>query len=137
MITLGDFDQRFWDSLPEDKKEVYLNQKRGTYHTLLWNRRLKIGIAGVILNPKHKEFGFFGIYIVKSSRGKGILKKAAELIFKKYKLKSLIATVKKYNKASIKAHLKAGFIPVKDLTQADMIEKGYQRPDEVRFVYRG
>lgn len=136
-ITLGKFDQDFFDSLPEDKKEIFFNPERGLYHILLFRRKEKVGITGVILNPKRKEFGFFQIYIVKKYRGKDILKKAADLIFNKYKLKSLIATIKKYNKASIKGHLKAGFVHVDEIEQADLIERGYQKKDEIRLIYRG
>ena len=113
-VTLEKFYKEYFDSLPADKKEIYYNAKRGLYHILTLNGK-KVGIAGVILNPKRKEFGFFQIYIEKSYRGQNLLKKAAQLIYKKYKLKSLIATIKKHNKASIKGHLKAGFIPVDEV----------------------
>ena len=136
-ISLGSFDEEFWDSLPNDKEKIFFNPKRSSYHTLLLNSKIKVGIAGVILNPKYKEYGFFQIYIVKSYRGKNILHIAAKLIFKKYKLTSLIATIKKNNKASIKAHLKAGFVYVEEIRQADLIERGYQKKDEVRLVYYG
>jgi RimJ/RimL family protein N-acetyltransferase len=135
-VKLEKFHEEYFDSLPADKKEMFYNPERGLYHILILNKD-KVGIAGVILNPKRKEFGFFQIYIDKRYRGKGILKEAAKLIFKKYKLKSLIATIKKYNKASIKGHLKAGFVPVEDIEQADMIERGYQKKDEIRLIYRG
>ena len=136
-ILLGDFDQDFWNSLPKDKEKMFFNSKRSFYHTMLLNDKTKVGIAGVILNPKHKEFGFFQIYIVKSYRGKNLLLQAAKLIFKKYKLKSLIATIKKNNQASIKAHLKIGFIPVDEIKHADIIERGYQKKDEIRLIYHG
>ena len=135
-ITIDKFEKSYLDSLPSDKKEIFFNPKRGLYHILLSNR-VRVGIVGVILNPKHKDYGFFQIYIEKKYRGKGILKKAAELVFKKYKLTSLIATIKKYNKASIKGHLKGGFTPVEDVVQANLIEKGYQKKDEIRLIYRG
>lgn len=134
-VKLDKFYKGYYDTLPADRKEIFYNPKRGQYHILMLNKE-KVGIAGVITNPKHKEFGFFQIYIEKSYRGKNLLKKAAELIYKKYKLKSLIATIKKYNKASIKAHLKAGFIPVEDIAQADLIERGYQKKDEIRLILR-
>jgi len=136
-ITLGKFDEEYWDSLPKDKDEIFYNPKRGNYYTLLLNKKINTGITGVILNPKYKEFGFFQIYIDKAYRGKGLLKIAAQLIFKKYKLKSLIATIKKYNTASIKAHQKAGFVEVSKVDQADLIERGFQKKDEVRYIYRG
>ena len=136
-ISLGKFDKEYWDSLPDDKDNIFYNPKRGEYHTLLLNKKEKVGITGVILNPKNKEFGFFQIYIAESYRGKGLLKIAAELIFKKYKLTSLIATIKKKNKASIKSHIKSGFTEVSKVIQADLIERGYQKKDEVRYIYRG
>jgi len=135
-ITLGKFDKEYWDSLPNDKDYMFYNPKRGEYYTLLLNKKIKVGITGVILNPKKTEFGFFQIYIDKQYRGKGLLKLAAKLIFKKYKLKSLIATIKKNNKASVNSHIKAGFIEVDKVEQADLIERGYQKKDEVRYIYR-
>ena len=136
-ITLGKFDKNFWDSLPNDKDYVCYNPTRGHYYTLLLNNKIKVGIAGVILNPKHKNFGFFGVYVFKPYRGKGILKIAADLIFKKYKLYSLISSIEKKNKASIKGHLKAGFIYVDNSNKFDIIEKSQQKKNQVRLVYRG
>ena len=136
-ITLGKFSEEYYDELPADKKEIFYTPKRANYHILLLNRKDRLGIAGVILNPKYKQYGFFQIYIEREHRGKGILKVAAELIFRKYKLESLIATIKKYNKASIMAHEKAGFTEVGKLRQAALIERGYQKKDEVRYIYHG
>ena len=80
-ITIDKFEKSYLDSLPSDKKEIFFNPKRGLYHILLSNK-VRVGIVGIILNPKHKDYGFFQIYIEKKYRGKGILKKAAELVFK-------------------------------------------------------
>ena len=134
-VTLDKFHKDYFDKLPSDKKEIFYNPQRGHYHILMFNKQ-RAGIAGVILNPKHKQYGFFGIYIEKRYRGKDLLKKAAELIYKKYKLKSLIATIKNYNKASIKGHLKAGFIPIEDIVNPNAIEKNYNK-NEIVLIYRG
>lgn len=136
-ITLGKFDEEYWETLPKDKDKIFFNPKRSDYYTLLLDKKIKVGITGVILNPKYKDFGFFQIYIDKGYRKKGLVKIAAKLIFDKYKLTSLIATIKKDNIASIKAHQKAGFIEVDKLKQTDLIERGYQKKDEVRYIYRG
>jgi len=134
LIQLGKFNPQYWDSLPKDKKELYYKPQKGFYHVLLVDGE-KAGIAGVFLSEEEEGVGFFQIYLGEEFRGKGLLKKAAVLIYKKYSLKKLISTIKKYNTASIKSHLKSGFVEEDHEKQKKLIKEGWQKSDEIRFVW--
>ena len=134
LVKLGEFNEKYWDSLPEDKKEIYYEPEKGKYHTLLIDKKIA-GVAGIFISDKCKENGFFQIYIDRKFRGKGLLKKAADLICQKYNLKELIASIKKSNKASTSSHLKYGFKKIDEKKQQILRDRGLLKKDEIRLKY--
>jgi len=105
-IVLSKFDMKFFNSL-KDKKEIILDLRNGIYHTILFNNK-KVGIVGYI-KTKDSKIGFVQIIISPKFRGKGFMI-SEDILAKKYNLKVLLATIKKENVQSIKAHKKIGFI---------------------------
>ena len=98
---------------PETIQEQILNGAK--YYTIKFE-----GNAKGYLSISKKEDSLFlsKLYVLSSSRGKGIGKSAMQFIeseSNRLGYNKISLTVNKYNKASIKAYEKMGFIKIKDL----------------------
>ena len=77
------------------------------------------GFISYIPSTLDKDVAFVQIVILKPFRGQGILPIAYNILTKQNNIKRLLATIRKDNTASIKAHVKIGFkfFPEKKLEQ--------------------
>ena len=127
--VLGDFDEKFLDSIP-GANEILYEPKGGEFHTLMRDGK-KAGVAGFLRKEKG-HFPLFQVAISKDFRRQGMVEDAADLLAKKYKLKELHATIAEKNLPSIAAHKKAGFkeLPKEELlflTKKGLLDKGKKR----------
>jgi len=104
VLEFRDFEQSYYDSLPQDKALMHLRLDMGKYYTV-YQGADKVGIVGYI---ERKNNHYFQVYIAEKYRGYGILTKMATFIFQEVK-NNFYATIDKNNIISYKAHLKAGF----------------------------
>jgi len=132
MLILNDFDEKFYKSIEGYRKTI--SPSRGVmYHTIVVDNE-KVGVVGYFPVKKNKQAGFVQIALLLKFRGKGFVKKAEELLVKKYDIKLLWATVDKDNIASIKAHLKIGFRQLSDKEIQRLIKDGFLKRDQIRLV---
>lgn len=129
-VKLANFDDNFFKSLPDFRK-IGLDSK-GIYHTIIIDDQ-KAGVVGYIPTKGKEKTGFVQIILKDDFRGLGILVLAEDLLAKKYNLKTLLATIKKDNLASIRAHEKSGFKLLSAEELEDLRKKGFLREDEFRF----
>lgn len=66
-------------------------------------------------------------------KGKGIAKIAEDLLVRKHKISKLYATIDKNNIASIKSHLKLGFIYESEGELIKLRKNGYLKHKQVRL----
>jgi len=128
-IKLEKFNKSYWDSLPQDKNNVLFDISKCKYHTLILNNQI-VGIAGLCYNK------YFQIYIDKKFRGQNIYGKAADLIYKKYKLDNMYATIASQNFQGFKAAIKSKRF--KEISQEDYkqrYELGILRPKQKQLKY--
>ncbi len=130
-ISLGKFDKSIYEFL-EGYEETLFDEK-GFYYLILVDGQ-RAGVVGFIPVESSDDSGFIQIVIAPEFRGKGILLIAENLLVKKHGLKTLYATMKKDNFASIKAHEKVGFKIVDEKEMDSLRKKGLLKEDEVRFV---
>ncbi|MFC1700936.1 GNAT family N-acetyltransferase [Patescibacteria group bacterium] len=130
-MKLGEFDKQYYKSL-EGHEKIVPPDKDVIYHTIIVDNQ-KVGIVGYIPVKFSKNAGFIQILIALEFRGKGLVKRAEDLLAKKYNLKELYATIEKENIASIRAHNKIGFkmLPKKQLES--LREKGFLKDNEIRL----
>lgn len=129
-IKLDKFDKEFFKKL-EGHEEVS-SFENVVYHTILSDDQ-KVGIVGYIPAKFPDHCGFVQIVIHPDFRGQGIVGEAESLLVEKYKLKVLLATIKKDNIASIKAHQKIGFEMISDESMKELREKGFLDEDKIRL----
>ncbi len=137
-ITFTQFDKQYYKLLPSDKNMVYMDKNHGKYHTIILNDGTRVGFCGVYINPKFKDSGFFQIYIDSKFRGKPqlqILRKSADFLFNKYKLKQMTATIKKSNIASVKSHKKNGFKEIDKVRRDKLIKLGKLKSTDIILEY--
>ncbi|MFA4952628.1 MAG: GNAT family N-acetyltransferase [Candidatus Pacearchaeota archaeon] len=130
-MQLKKFDKEFYESISDNKKLPL--DTRATYYTVIVDNK-KIGIIGFIPARFPAHAGFVQIILALEFRGKGLVKQAEDLLVKKYKIKTLFATIKKSNSASIKAHKKIGFEEISKEQINNLREKGFLKDDEIRLV---
>ena len=128
-MKLQDFDEQFYNSIP-GKNEIGIEEK-GFYHTIVLGDK-KVGIVGFI-PTKFEDMGFIQIIIAPEFRGQNLTKEAEEMLAKKYGLKELLATIKKENTASIRAHEKAGFQDIPESNLEELRKKGFLKDDDIRM----
>ena len=129
-MKLTDFDKDFYESIP-GKDEIGVS-KKGTYQTVVIDGK-KAGIVGFIPS-KFKDMAFFQILIAPEFRGQGLTKEAEEMLAKEHRITEMLATIKKDNVTSIKAHEKAGFEYLPEQKLIDLREKGFLKDDETRLI---
>jgi len=108
-IQLLPFDQEFLETI-EGHENIVID-KAGVYHVFSVDSE-PAGVVGFLpLQDRQSEGrqGFVQIVISNTYRGKGLVQKAEDLLAQEYDLIVLYATIDEKNKASIQAHLKAGF----------------------------
>lgn len=129
-VKLANFDDSFLKSLPDFRK-IGLDLK-GIYHTIIINGQ-KAGVVGYIPAKGEEKTGFVQIILKDDFRGLGLMALVEELLARKYNLKTLLATIKKDNLASIRAHEKSGFKLLSAKELDDLRKKGFLKEDEFRF----
>ena len=133
-ISLGDFNQEFFDSLDDNQyvqgpavgEEQY-------FHTILVDG-VPAGIVGY-LPPKNislSDTGFVQVLLKPEYRGRGLMGKAYELLAERHDLKTLYATIFEGNLPSLRAHQKVGFhlLPkekVENLRRRGLLSEGHVR----------
>lgn len=128
-MELIDFDQEFYNSIP-GKDEIEVSEK-GTYRTILIDGK-KAGIVGFI--PTNFDgSAFFMILIAPEFRGQNLTGEAEEMLARKYEISEMLATIKKENTASIRAHEKAGFEYIPENEIKELRKKGFLKENETRL----
>ena len=128
-MQLIDFDPDFYNSLPG--KDMIEISEKGTYKTIFVDGE-KAGIVGFIPS-KILDMAFFQILIDPKFHGQGLTKEAEEMLAREYGITEMIATIKKGNIASIRAHEKAGFRYIPESELKEIREKGLLKNDEIRM----
>ncbi len=128
-MKLTAFDCSFLKTI-EGNDKIFLS-KNGRYHCLELDNK-KVGVVGYI--PLDKVSGFVQIAIVSEFRGRGLVKKAYDLLVVKYRLKRLLATIEIDNLASIKSHLKSGFVMLGDREIERLRKGGVLDSNKIRMI---
>jgi RimJ/RimL family protein N-acetyltransferase len=129
-IELQDFDKDFFEKL-SGKEEVLISPK-GVYHTIFCDGE-KAGIVGYIPVGTSGEAGFPQTVIAEEFRGRGLGGLAKELLVKKHNLKTLFATIRKGNIASLRANEKNGFKILSEEKMTDLRAKGFLKDTDIRM----
>ena len=104
------------------------------YHTIFVDGEMA-GVVGY-LAPKTNasaDTGFVQIVFLPKYRGKGLIRKAYDLLATKHELKTLYATIYEKNTTSIRAHEKLGFKLLSPEKIADLRARGLLDHDDVRL----
>ena len=130
-IQLTKFNKDFLETI-EGNEEVLL-QEDGFYYTFTVDGQVA-GVVGYIPLESEKEIGFVQIAVHQDFRGKGLVKLAEEELAKKHDLGLLYATINQEDKASIRAHIKAGFEP-EDIERLQYLRgQGLLKSNETRLI---
>jgi hypothetical protein len=128
-IELKPFNKQYWNSLSQEKNNVLYDVNNGQYHTLMLNNQI-VGIVGLVRSR------YFQIYIDKKFRGQDIYSKAADLIYKKYKLKEMFATVASGNIQGFKGALKSKrFKEISIEKYKEKYKLGILKPNQKQLEY--
>jgi RimJ/RimL family protein N-acetyltransferase len=128
-IELGEFDKEFFENL--EGKEMVSDSLETIYQTIFCDGE-KAGVVG-FFPAKFSNTGFVQYIIDPNFRGKGITIQAINLLAVKYNLKTLYATIKKDNLASIRVSQKAGFQMLNEKEMDELRNKGFLQSDEIRL----
>lgn len=129
-IELKDFDKDFFETLSE-REEIFMS-KKGIYYTIMCDGA-KAGVVGYIPVGTSGVMGFAQTVLSPEFRGKGLGGIAKELLVKKHSLKTLLATIRKGNFASIRANEKIGFKMLSEEKMAELREKGFLKEEDIRM----
>ena len=128
-MQLIDFDKEFYESI-EGKDKIFMSE-RGHYHTFTVEGK-KAGVVGV-MPAKIEGSALFQILVAPEFRGKNLTKEAEEMVARKYGITEMLATIKKDNIASIKAHEKAGFEHLPESKLEELRQRGFLDNDKIRM----
>lgn len=129
-IKLNKFDKDYFKTL--NGHEEILLVENGIYYTILCNNK-KAGVVGYVPTKFSKDSGFVQIVIDSDFRGQGLVRAAENLLVQKHNLKTLYATIKKENIASIRAHQKIGFKIIDNKNLKELRKKGLLKKNEIRL----
>jgi len=132
-ITLGEFNQEFFESLDGARHIVaptFANEKY--YHTVYVEGEMA-GIVGFVPSKTLPDTGFVQIVLAPAYRGTGLISKIYDRMVELHSLKTLYATIDKSNTASIKAHEKIGFKLLPEDELEILRAKGLLQTYEVRL----
>lgn len=132
-ISLGDFNQEFFESLSDSRQIVaptMANEK--FYHTVFVDGE-QAGVVGFVPAQNMTDTGFVQIVLASAYRGKGLIGKIYDRLIELHSLKTLYATIEKSNTASIRAHDKIGFKMLPEEKLQDLRAKGLLQPYEIRM----
>ena len=132
-VTLGDFNQEYFDSLPDTDKIVAPAFGQEDFYHTVYVEGQPIGIAGVIPSKKLPDTAFMQIVLTPDWRGKGLIEPVYEKLTELHDLKTLYATIDNDNKNSQLAHKKLGFKPLSDDKIADLRARGLLASDAIRL----
>lgn len=132
-ITLGEFNQEYFNSLPDTDKIVApaLGQEE-FYHTV-YAEGQPIGVAGIIPSKKLPDTAFTQIVLDPDWRGKGLIGPIYKRLADWHDLRTLYATIDKDNYSSRLAHEKIGFKLLPEEKLIDLRNRGFLDEDKVRF----
>ena len=132
-IDLTEFDKDFLEAI-EGNEEVLLDDS-GVYYVFTVDHE-PAGVVGYLpVDDKAGDGnqGFVQIAVHQEHRGKGLVKLAEDALAKKHNLTALYATINQENKASIKAHIKAGF-ELEDIERIQYLQgQGLLKSNEIRL----
>ncbi|MFA6254207.1 MAG: GNAT family N-acetyltransferase [Candidatus Paceibacterota bacterium] len=133
-VTLGAFNQEYFDGLPNaDSIVAPTFDNEDFYHTVYVDGR-PIGVAGVVPSKVLPDTGFTQIVLAPDWRGLGLIGPIYDKLADWHDLHTLYATININNKISQHAHQKLGFKFLSDKKIADLRERELIDKDETRMV---
>lgn len=132
-VTLGDFNQEYFNSLPDTSKIVApLLGQEDLYHTVYVDGQ-PIGVVGLIVSKKLPDTAFTQIVLEPDWRGKGLIGPIYDQLADRHDLRTLYATIDKDNYSSQLAHEKIGFKLLPEEKLVDLRKRGLLDEDKLRF----
>lgn len=132
-ISLGEFEQEFFESLDGSNEIVEPNFRTQSYYHTVFVDGERAGIVGLVPLENVPDSGFVQIVLGPAYRGKGLIEKVYEALIDWHGLKTLYATIRKGNVASITAHKKIGFSEISEEKTNFLRSKGLIDEDEIRL----
>lgn len=129
-MQLIDFDKNFYESI-EGKDEIGIEEK-GIYRTIIIDGK-KAGIVGII-PTNYPGTAFVQILITPEFRGQNLTKDVEEMLAREHGITEMLATIKKDNTASIRAHEKAGFQYLTEPELDELRKKGFLDINKTRLI---
>ncbi len=132
-INLKEFNQEFFESLPDNRQIVRPTMTNEKYYHTVYAEGEPAGIVGFVPSENMRDTGFMQILLAPAYRGKGLISKIYDRMIELHSLKTLYATIEKSNTASIRAHEKIGFKILPEEKLEDLRTKGFIQPYEIRM----
>lgn len=132
-INLKEFNQEFFESLPDSREIVAPTISNEKYYHTVYAEGEPAGIVGFVPAENMRDTGFVQIVLAPAYRGKGLINKIYDRMIELHSLKTLYATINKSNSASIRAHEKIGFKMLPEEKLADLRAKGLLSSYETRM----
>lgn len=133
-ISLGDFNQEYFDSLADNRRIVAPTFKNEDFYHTVYADGQPIGVAGVILSSTLSDTGFVQIVLTPDWRGRGLIGPIYRKLAERHDLTTLYATIDEDNKVSQQAHRKLGFKSLSSEKIADLRQRGLLQPNQIRLI---
>ena len=132
-ISLGEFNQEFFESLDGARQIVAPTMTNERYYHTIFVEGEPAGIVGFVPSQSLSDTGFVQIVLAPAYRGKGLIGKIYDRLIELHSLKTLYATIEKSNTASIRAHNKIGFKMLSEIELENLRAKGLLQSEEIRM----